>query len=183
MIDAKIPKRYADVSIQKSDLDDKQKEVITHIANAKQSALFSGKTGSGKTHLAACIFNGAECNKAWFDASYYIYEMKRRMGLKTTDANTLIAEFWDAAVYTSLVVLDDLGTELQDSESASIISRILMDRYNNQKWTVITTNLDGKALEKRYSQRIISRIYEDYTVVVMNDKDRRKEKFKEVCKL
>ncbi len=178
-----IPKRYAKAGLQSSNFSGKELSLIRETIKNKKSLLLTGKTGSGKTHLAACIFNSADCNKYWFDASYYIYEMKRRMGLKTTDANTLIAEFWDVAVYTSLVVFDDLGAELQDADSTNIITRILMDRYNYEKWTIITTNLDGKALEKRYSKRIISRIYEDYTVVVMNDKDRRKEKFGKVVEV
>ena len=82
-----------------------------------------------------------------------------------------------------LLISEDLGAEPETEETKSVIGRILMNRYDYERWTIIATNLDGKALNKRYSPRIISRIYEDYTVVVMNSRDRRKEKFGKVVEV
>ena len=178
-----IPLRYAHASLKGSDFNQKEIEIINEVLKKRRSLLLIGKPGCGKTHMAACIYNNFDSDKVWLDASEYIFEMKRRMTLKTTDAAQILKDGWNMAMYSSLVVLDDLGAEEQTDAAGSILTRILMERYNNKRWTIITTNLDGKALKARYGERIISRIYEDFIVVVMKSRDRRKEKFSEVVEI
>jgi DNA replication protein DnaC len=181
----KIPKRYAGVNIENSECSKKEVELVENALKNRQSLLLTGRVGSGKTHLAALVYNlcGESTSRAWFDVSEYIFEMNRRMKLRTTDAASVLQSFWDIAIYRSLVVFDDLGAEEDSQANVSVLNRILMDRYNNQRWTIITTNLDGSALKNRYGSRIISRIYEDFVVVVANGRDRRKEKLKEVIEI
>ena len=181
-----IPKRYARVGLKNSEFTDKELEIIKETLRNRRSLLLTGKTGSGKTHLAACIYNlcnSDDIRKVWYDASGFIYEMRRLMFSKAPDAQGLLKELLEGAMNVELLILDDLGAEPETEVTKSVIERILMNRYDYERWTIITTNLDGKALNKRYSPRIISRIYEDYTVVVMNSRDRRKEKFGKVVEV
>ena len=105
-----------------------------------------------------------------------LLELQKRRWPKTTDAAEYLQSWRDIALTTSFVVFDDLGAEENTEDSQNIVRRLLMYRYNHCKQTVITTNLTGEELKARYSERIVSRIYEDYLVVVMNGEDRRKKK-------
>ena len=171
-----LPAKYRKVNIKSSDLTEKEKEILKDVVKNKVSLLLTGKAGTGKTHFAALVYNYSNINKAWFDVNEYILELQKRKWLKTTDAAEYLQSWWDIALTTSLVVLDDLGAEENTEETQGIVRRILMHRYNYEKQTIITTNLSGEQLKERYSERIVSRIYEDYLVYIMNGKDRRKEK-------
>ncbi len=166
-MDGAIYKRYACIKANKE-----AKQLI----EKNRSVLLIGNTGVGKTYIAAGIYNEFEGSKAWFLVADYLAELDRREKLNTTDAQSRLQDWWNIALYRELLVFDDLGTEEESEKYAAAVRRILQFRYDNQKKTIITTNLSGSELSKRYSQRLISRLYEDYTVVVIKGNDRRKEK-------
>ncbi len=162
-----IPKRYKDIAA-----DDWAKK----IARMEQSVLMIGGVGVGKTYKAAQIYNIFGKSRDFIDVSEYLREANRRKWLKTTDASERYREWIDEVMNAKLLVLDDLGIEKADEQNASIIREIIQRRYNDASMTIITTNLNGKELEARYSARLISRVYEDYQVIVMKGADRRRDK-------
>jgi len=148
-----------------------------------KSVLLIGAPGVGKTYIAAGLYNAFKSDfKAWFDAGEYVLELIRRERLNTTDAQHLLKEWWDLALNAELIVIDDLGMEENTEKASSIFRRIIQHRYNYKKPTVITTNLNGEQLSKRYSHRVISRIYEDFKVIIMEGEDKRKRMMQEVEK-
>lgn len=76
-----------------------------------------------------------------------------------------------------LLVLDDLGCEKDNSDAVEKIFRIINAR-GNMKPTIITTNLNEDSIRKRYGERILSRFYGYYDIILVNGVDFRKEQFK-----
>ena len=64
-----------------------------------------------------------------------------------------------------LLILDDLGTEMNSSFVQSALYRIVNDRLLSGKSTVINTNLPPHELGTRYSPAILSRIEGQYEVL------------------
>ena len=56
-----------------------------------------------------------------------------------------------------ILFIDDLGME-KDTQSA-FIQRILHDREQNKKKTIITSNLNDQIIQQRYGRRFYSRIH------------------------
>jgi DNA replication protein DnaC len=61
------------------------------------------------------------------------------------------------------LVIDDLGVEYGDKSGVwqSRIDALLDARYRDYRKTIITTNLDPKAIAERYGQRVGDRLRED----------------------
>ena len=69
-------------------------------------------------------------------------------------------------IYNSeVLVIDDLGTETTNAFVCSKLFEVINQRGLTGKSTVISTNLSMKELQERYSERIMSRIIERYTVL------------------
>lgn len=92
------------------------------------------------------------------------YGMRQRRGrFVSSSALTEMARFGDendarrkAAFATPLLVLDDVGVEKE--WVAPLVESLLVERHNQQRRTVLTTNLDVKAFAKHYKGRVADRI-------------------------
>ena len=70
-----------------------------------------------------------------------------------------------------MVIIDDLGTELESSFVTSYFFSFLNERQQLGKSTLITTNLDLKNLNDRYSERICSRIIGNFEICLLTGPD------------
>ena len=64
-----------------------------------------------------------------------------------------------------LLIIDDLGTELSNSFTSSQLFLCLNERILRRKSTIISTNLRMNQLADIYSERVLSRISNSYTVM------------------
>ena len=64
-----------------------------------------------------------------------------------------------------LLIIDDLGTELSNSFTSSQLFLCLNERILRRKSTIISTNLKMNQLADIYSERVLSRISNSYTVM------------------
>ena len=62
-----------------------------------------------------------------------------------------------------LLILDDLGTEFSTSFVTAALYNIINTRLMGEKPTIINTNLSVAELERRYSNRMVSRLTTLYT--------------------
>ena len=71
----------------------------------------------------------------------------------------------DVEKYTAcdLLIVDDLGTEMAGQFVTTALYTLINDRLLSGKSTIISTNLTGEELEKRYSSQILSRLRGNYT--------------------
>jgi hypothetical protein len=109
--------------------------------------LIIGGVGAGKTTAAAWIVAGEGANAVWLPA-------------RTVDDMEKWKEVSHAARSAQLLVIDDIGTE-RDSESGwgrDTLGSLWTDRLDRAQRTVVTTNLSGVELVKRYGERLRSRL-------------------------
>ena len=137
-----------------------------------------GGFGSKKsTFAAACLLRWRMHNPPLQGAGDYGQDMSglfvpstlaTRM-LRNPDTSTQSYANWAT---TPMLVLDDLGAERDTDHLRERISHILLERYENKRKTIITTNLSVDEFGRRTDQRIKSRLSQAI-IVDMGEKDAR----------
>lgn len=146
-----------------------------------------GPSGTGKTHLTACICNELLNNfqQCLFTNFFEISKMIRStFGRYNTDAETVINRICEI----DFLFIDDLGTEVlqrngEDNWLQEQVFDIINKRYNNKKPTIFSSNysLGELITERGMMQKTVDRIMEMSTVIIKVDgksyrlKNRRKE--------
>ncbi len=77
-----------------------------------------------------------------------------------------------------LLIIDDLGTELNNSFTSSQLFYCINERLNSSKSTIISTNHPLNELRDRYTERVTSRLISKYTIIPLYGDDIRLRKKK-----
>lgn len=140
--------------------------------------LLYGNTGVGKTFLTNCIA------KELLDQSHtvvYLTSLKLFDILETykfdrdmsySEKNATVSYIMDS----DLLIIDDLGTELNNSFTSSQLYQCIDTRLNHKRSTIISTNLSFDDLREQYSERIFSRLTSNYTLLKLTGDDIRLKK-------
>lgn len=133
-----------------------------------------GNSGTGKTFLSSCIANRAlERGKTvYYQTAYKLFEMFENVKFQK-DTDTDYSQIIDYVYNVDLLIIDDIGTEFITQYTAATFFDIINSRINNQKSTIISTNLSFEDLENIYGVRISSRIIGEYTVLCTFGQDLR----------
>ena len=75
-----------------------------------------------------------------------------------------------------LLIMDDLGTEMQSAFTVSCLYYLINTRLINEKSMVISTNIDKEEFSRQYTDRITSRLLGEFTVCVFAGTDIRSQK-------
>ena len=75
-----------------------------------------------------------------------------------------------------MLILDDLGTEVNNTFVSSQLFYCINERINRQKGTIISTNLSMGMLRDTYSDRVTSRIMSYYATIPLYGEDIRIKK-------
>ena len=123
--------------------------------------LFQGGTGLGKTYLSACIARvvaGKGFSVCYDSAAAALgaFELQKfsRDPEESEAASARVRRMLDC----DLMILDDLGTEMVSSVSASALYTLLNTRLVNGNKMIISTNCSDEELLKKYTPQIYSRI-------------------------
>ena len=117
--------------------------------------VLKGGYGCGKTHLAAAIANR---QLAAGRAALFINTPDLLDHLRATfspQSTVSYDERFDQVRNSSLLLLDDLGTQSNSEWAQEKLYQILNYRYNAKLPTVITTNLDLESIEIRIRSRMV----------------------------
>lgn len=136
---------------------------INNFGDNSGSLLFSGQAGLGKTFLMSCIAKEVmDQNKTVFYQS--AVDLFNRMKVIQSKYNTSEdeEEYEDFIENCDLLLIDDLGTEPDTAIYTGMVYSIINKRMRTHKPTIISTNLSMNELFLRYSERISSRIIEEY---------------------
>jgi len=129
-----------------------------------------GDTGVGKTFLSHCIA------KELLDRTHSVVYFSAR-DLFETFAEKRFSHngeqhiSTDAIYSCDMLIIDDLGTELTNTFVNSELFFCINERLANNRSTVISTNLSLQSFADTYSERIFSRISNNYTMLKMFGKD------------
>ena len=136
-----------------------------HFDKSGGNLLLSGSPGVGKTFLSACI--AREVTERGFSVVYdtadSIFRCMEDERFRRSDENT--DEAVQRYLRCDLLIIDDLGTEMNSSFVQSALYRIVNERLISGKSTVINTNLTPDNFPTRYIPQIISRIEGEYKIL------------------
>lgn len=140
--------------------------------------LLYGDAGLGKTFLTNCI-----AKSLLDDGHTVLYLTANDLFQQVIEQYLMNKKFELEQLYnyiynSELLIIDDLGTEMPNSFYLSELFDIINKRGLTGKSTAISTNLALKQLQERYSERIMSRIVESYTVLHLYGENIRYQKRK-----
>ena len=118
--------------------------------------LMNGGTGLGKTHLSLAI--GKEVIEKGYSV---IYGSAPDLLRKIEDEHFKGGDEVDTAqlLYEcDLLIIDDLGAEFESKFNDSVIYNLLNTRMNAGRPVIASTNFQASELQKRYGDRIASRL-------------------------
>ena len=129
---------------------------------------FCGEVGNGKTALMSAI-----CN---LTAYLFSNEDKYFRKVKATDSAAIYKnrKEFKSLCEQELLAIDDLGCEPVEVQSyGNILTptiELLMARYEMQRYTLVTTNIEPGKIKDRYGDRIADRFREMLCVIPFTNK-------------
>ncbi len=147
------------------------KRFVDEFDASGRSVLIYGNTGVGKTFLTNCIA------KALLDTAHHIVYLTSHALFEAFEAHRFDhSDVASGSLYQyifrcDLLIIDDLGTEVSNAFTNSMLYTCINERQLQRKSTVISTNLSLEQLRDRYSERIFSRITGNYTLWKLIGKD------------
>lgn len=148
-----------------------------HFNEKSKSVLMIGGTGLGKTHLSLSI--AKEVMKRGFTALYVSApDLFRKLQNEYYGKGEAGVDTMDILQRANLVIIDDLGAEIENQFASSALYNITNRRLNAEKPTIISTNLSLKEIETRYSDRVASRLMTMYRCLKFIGTDVRQQKLK-----
>ncbi len=167
-----IPQRFADARFDNFRADQSEQVAAVQVVReyvdgwADLSLLGAalvllGRTGTGKTHMAAAICNAlpAGTNATYITVADAVREV--RTGHRGTDKAETENEILNSlGVAPDLLILDEVGANFDTPLHAEIAHELIDRRYRSQKSFVLISNLDRAALAQYLGERAMDRLSE-----------------------
>jgi DNA replication protein DnaC len=167
-LEGQIPRRYREISFEHTDVIDIERNCPTQVRavrdfvgqidanlDAGHGLWLTGTYGTGKTALAMIVA------KAAIDAgrTVAIYSCPRLLNvIRDSIEGGGLLSFLDLLAEVDLLHIDDLGAERRNEWVLEQLYSIVNTRYQEQRSTLITTNLEREKLAEQIDERIVSRI-------------------------
>ncbi len=135
---------------------------------AGENLFLYGKPGLGKTFLSHCIAN------ALIAKGVPVLYLSSANLIHLIEADTFDRHTHPMIEYlqkVSVLIIDDLGTEVINSFVVSALFELLNARLGKGLSTIISTNLSLGEVLQAYSERILSRIAGHYLILQMTGRD------------
>ncbi len=140
------------------------KKFAEEFDDKKENLILFGRAGTGKTFLTNCIAKkliDTEHSVLYF-TSFQLFDTLAKYTFKRQGNDEEISEVHSDMLSCDALIIDDLGTEIDNSFTVTQLFLILNERGKNGKSTIISTNLSLAELAEKYSERVSSRILGDY---------------------
>jgi DNA replication protein DnaC len=153
------------------------KKYAKEFSKNSKNLLFQGATGLGKTHLSLAIAKEVlqrELGVIYGSVENIVekLETEKFSNLSDKDGYNNSRHIKNC----DLLILDDLGVEFSNSFSNFAVYNVIDCRIMLGKPTIINTNLSLEELERRYSERLVSRIMGHYVKADFLGEDIRQQK-------
>jgi len=142
-----------------------------------RNLFFYGTVGTGKSFLSCCVAKELidQGHLVLYFSASQLFDILSKSTFEK-DSMEASSGISDDVSNCSLLIIDDLGTELTNSFVASQLFSCLNIRHLRKKATIITTNLSLEELRDRYSDRIFSRITCNSVICKLTGTDIRMQK-------
>jgi DNA replication protein DnaC len=177
--DSGIPDRFQDRSLQsyvaKTDgqrralaFAESYADGFDEVLKTGRSALFIGRPGTGKTHLAA----GIGLRLMHRDGRTVLFSTVVRAIRRVKDTwgrDSRETQAIAALVFPDLLILDEVGVQFGSETERLILFDVLNERYEKRRPTLLLSNFDVDAVRSYLGERIFDRLREDGGDVVVFD--------------
>jgi len=143
--------------------------------DTNMNLLFYGGTGLGKTFMCNCIAN-ALINKeisVLYQTAFSLFEIIETHKFNKQNETEENRINYNMIFECDLLIIDDLGTEVGNSFTNAELFNIINERLITEKKTIISTNLSFEQLREAYSDRIMSRVINNFAPLKFYGKDLR----------
>ena len=184
-LEARIPKRYRAISFEHSDVIDMERRCPTQVREVRAFAAgidehldagkglwLTGGYGTGKTALAMIV------SKAAIDAgrTVAIYSCPRLLSvIRDSIERGGVLDFLDRLAAADLLHIDDLGAEHRTEWVLEQLYTIVNARYEDERSTVVTSNLGRDELAEQLGERVVSRLEGSCEVLPFYGPDHRQQ--------
>ena len=183
-LSATVPRRFQGASFDRppvTTMPDAQVQMVRRYVREVDTRLdegrglwFFGDVGTGKTTLAMIVAQAAiEAGR-----SVAIYSLPRLLaeirGTFEDDSPASYVGLLDRLAEVDLLQVDDLGAEKTSAWVLEQLYSIINSRYEGEKATVVTTNLERDELAAQIGERTVSRLEEMCEIVPLFGRDQRR---------
>ena len=149
------------------------RDYAANFSPASESLLMIGGPGLGKTHLSLAI--GFEVIEKGCNVLYVPFHrlFGRLEDARFGRSDEEYARVMRDVLESELLILDDLGSEMATSFTASVLYEIVNTRMTEGRPTIISTNLTEDEITERYRERIHSRLFGAYRKLPFVGEDQR----------
>jgi len=148
------------------------REYVENFEEKGGNLIFTGSTGVGKTFLTNCIAKALidKYQSVIYLSSNDLFDVfsKNKFHYETEEE---MRDMYQYILDCDLLIIDDLGTELNNTFVSSQLFYCINERLLRKKGTIISTNLSLTMLRDTYSDRISSRIISQYSIIPLYGED------------
>ena len=146
---------------------------IANFDNSFENLLIYGPTGVGKTFLCSCIAKELldSSHTVGYYTAYKFFSLLEESKFRSQGFDPDPQATDDYLTGCDLLIIDDLGTELTNTFTASALYAVINERSLKRLSTVISTNLSLRDIDVRYTERVFSRLSKDYSFIKLIGKD------------
>ena len=142
------------------------REFVRDFDKKHDNLLFTGITGVGKTFLTNCIARELmdDFHSVIYLTASDLFDVFSRNKFDYDNAEDM-KDMYRFILDCDLLIIDDLGTELNNSFTSSQLFYCINERMNMSRSTIISTNLTLARLRDSYTDRVTSRIMSGYRII------------------
>ena len=180
---AGIPERFRNRSLQSfvADTPGKRKALefatryaaeFDSILDSGRSAIFIGKPGTGKTHLATAI--GLHVMRNLHRPVLFMTVMRAIRRVKDSwsrESQETETQAIESLTYPDLLILDEVGVQFGSDTEKRILFDVLNERYEQRKPSILISNLGLDDVRAYVGERIFDRLREDGGEAIVFDWD------------
>ncbi len=179
-------KNFVDQTTGLSPYDNMKKVVgdclsfIKNFNKSNDNLLIYGNPGVGKTFLTNCIARELlnTAHTVIYLTAFQLFSILEKNTFEKNKESYEVEEQFNGIMNCDLLIIDDLGTELNSGFISSQLYLIVNERYLNRKSTIISTNLSIDDMKRLYNERVFSRITSNYKLLkIVGDDIRLKKAF------
>lgn len=140
---------------------------VAQFGKPGNSLLFTGRPGVGKTFMSTCVAREllTAGYSVIYETAYKIFSLLDDYKFKRAGDPELLRLQIDKLYECDLLILDDLGAEFKTSYTSAALFDVINTRMVAGRKCIVSTNLSLQELSQAYSERVVSRIIGNYTVL------------------